>query len=218
MRELALGGLIAIAFGMASYYASDQFGVFSYANVILGGLAIAVAAARGLSRLRGASSPAFRGVLIRGVLGILAAALLGIAMERAAYHSGIQFDWSFERKFALSQATVTALANLPCELTASLYYDDFDPRSRSTRLLLRTMERTGGLRFDERRLVTNSRPSRDPPRAPSTKPSTASALSTIERSTSHEEPARGTSNAPMRSDSPDLRRRCSPRAIASAIW
>jgi hypothetical protein len=152
MRELALGGLIAITFGMGSYYATDHFGVFNYANVILGGLAIAFAAARGLSRLRGASAPAFRGVLIRGVLGILAAALLGTALERAANYSGIQFDWSFERKFALSEATVTALDDLPCELTASLYYDDFDPRTRSTRLLLRTMERSGGLRFDEKRI------------------------------------------------------------------
>jgi len=152
MRELALGGLIAIAFGMGSYYATDHFGAFNYANVILGGMALAVAAARGLSRLRGAGVPAFRGILARGVLGILAAALLAVAVERAAYHSGIQFDWSFERKFALSEATLTALADLPCQLTATLYYEKFDPRSRSTRLLLRTMGRTGGLRFDERRL------------------------------------------------------------------
>ena len=152
MRELALGGLIAIAFGMGSYYATDHFGVFNYANVILGGLALAVAAARALSRLRGASAPAFRGVLARGLLGILAAALLGAALERAAYHSGIQFDWSFEQKFALSEATVTALGDLPCELSATLYYEDFDPRNRSTRLLLRTMGRSGDLVFDERRL------------------------------------------------------------------
>ncbi len=152
MRELALGGLIAIAFGMGSYYATDHFGVFSYANVILGGLALTVAAVRALFRVRGASAPAFRRVLLRGLLGILAAALLGAALERAAYHSGIQFDWSFEGKFALSDATVTALGDLPCELSATLYYDDFDPRSRSTRLLLRTMGQTGGLVFDERRL------------------------------------------------------------------
>lgn len=152
MRELALGGLIAIAFGMGSYYATDHFGVFSYANVILGGLALTVAAVRALFRVRGASAPAFRRVLVRGLLGILAAALLGAALERAAYHSGIQFDWSFEGKFALSDATVSALGDLPCELSATLYYDDFDPRNRSTRLLLRTMGQTGGLVFDERRL------------------------------------------------------------------
>jgi hypothetical protein len=152
MRELALGGLIAIAFGMGSYYATDHFGAFNYANVILGGTALAVAAARGLSRLRGAGAPAFRGILARGVLGILAAALLALAVERAAHHSGIQFDWSFERKFALSEATLTALADLPCQLTATLYYEEFDPRSRSTRLLLRTLVRAGDLRFDERRL------------------------------------------------------------------
>jgi hypothetical protein len=152
MRGLALSGLIAIAFGMGSYYATDQLGLFSYANLILGGLALALAAARGLARFRGAGAPAFRGVLARGALGILAAALLGTALERAADRSGIQFDWSFERKFALSEAVLTALADLPCDLTAILYYDDFDPRSRSTRLLLRTMERTGHLRFEERRL------------------------------------------------------------------
>ncbi len=152
MRELALGGLIAIAFGMGSYYATDHFGVFNYANVILGGLALTVAAVRALFRVRGAGAPAFRRVLGRGLLSILAAALLGTALERAAYHSGIQFDWSFEGKFALSDATATALGDLPCELSATLYYDDFDPRNRSTRLLLRTMGQAGGLVFDERRL------------------------------------------------------------------
>lgn len=153
MRGLALGGLIAIAFGMGSYYATNQLGLFSYANLILGGLALALAAARGLARFRGATgAPTFRGVLARGALGILAAALLGTALERAADRSGIQFDWSFERKFALSEAVLTALADLPCDLAATLYYDDFDPRTRSTRLLLQTVERTGRLRFDERRL------------------------------------------------------------------
>ena len=152
MRELALGGLIAIAFGMGSYYATDHFGLFSYANVILGGLALAVAAVRALFRVRGANSPAFRSVLAPGLLGILAAVLLAAALERAAYHSDIQFDWSFERKFALSEATVTALGDLPCELSATLYYENFDPRNRSTRLLLRTMGQSGGLVFDERRL------------------------------------------------------------------
>jgi hypothetical protein len=137
---------------MGSYYATDHFGAFNYANVILGGMALIIAAARALSRLRGASAPAFRSVLVRGLLGILAAALLGTALERAAHHSGIQFDWSFERKFALSEATVTALGELPCDLFATLYYEDFDPRSRSTRLLLRTMGRSGDLVFDERRL------------------------------------------------------------------
>ena len=152
MRELALGGLIALAFGMGSYYATDHFGVFSYANVILGGMALALAAVRALLRVRGATAPAFRGVLSRGLLVILAAVLLGAALERAAHYSGIQFDWSFEGKFALSEATVTALADLPCELSATLYYEDFDPRNRSTRLLLRTMQQSAGLVFDERRL------------------------------------------------------------------
>ena len=153
MRALALGGLIAIAFGMGSYYATKELGLFSYANLILGGLALALAAAGGLSRLRDAvAAPAFRGVLARGALGILLAVLLGAALERAADRSGIQFDWSFEQKFALSEAVLTALADLPCDLAATLYYEDFDPRSRSTRLLLRTLERTGRLRFDERSL------------------------------------------------------------------
>jgi len=152
MRELALGGLIAIAFGMGAYYATDHFGFFNYANVILGGLALAIAAVRALSRLRGAGAPAFRGVLLRGALGVLTVALLAAALERTAHYSAIQFDWSFERKFALSEATLTALADLPCELTATLYHEDFDPRNRSTRLLLRTMQSTGGLRFEERRL------------------------------------------------------------------
>ncbi len=152
MRELTIVGLIALVFGLGSYYATDHFGAFNYANVVLGGLALAAAAVLALSRLRGAGLPAFRGTLVRGLLLILAAALLGAAMERAAHRSRIQFDWSFEGKFALSDATLAALADLPCELTASLYYENFDPRTRSTRLLLRNMAQTGGLRFDERRI------------------------------------------------------------------
>ena len=152
MRGLGAGGLIAIAFGMGSYYVTDHFGLFSGVNALLGGLALAVATAHALSRLRGASAPPFRGILLRGLLGIAAALLLAAALERAAHRSGVQFDWSFEKKFALSEATLAALADLPCPLTASLYYEDFDPRIRSTRLLLRTMAQTGGLHFDERRL------------------------------------------------------------------
>jgi len=152
MRELGAGGLIAIAFGVGSYYATDQFSLFSGANAVLGSLALAVAAAHALSRVRGAGAPAFRGILLRGLLGIAAAVLLAAALERAAHRSGIQFDWSFEGKFALSEATRAALGDLPCPLTATLYYEDFDPRRRSSRLLLRTMAQTGGLHFDERRL------------------------------------------------------------------
>jgi hypothetical protein len=152
MRELGAGGLIAIAFGVGSYYATDQFGLFSAANAVLGGLALAVATAHTLARLRGASARPFRGILLRGLLGIAATLLVAVALERVAHRSGIRLDWSFEEKFTLSEATRAALADLPCPLTATLYREDFDPRIRSSRLLLRTMAETGGLRFDERRL------------------------------------------------------------------
>jgi hypothetical protein len=237
MRGLGAAGLIAIAFGMGSYYATDHFGLFSGVNALLGGLAGALATAHALSRLRGASAPPFRGILLRGLLGIAAALLLAAALERAAHRSGVQFDWSFEKKFALSEATLAALADLPCPLTATLYYEDFDPRRRSSRLLLRTMAQTGTLSFDERRLDDHpdeeDRYAIDPPtpscfvrgsvpdrrtshRGPSTRP--LPFPSRAGRSTSLEEPAKEISSAPMRWDSPGSRRRSRPRAIACASW
>ena len=47
MRELAYAGLVAIVFGLGSFYATDQFGGFNTANLVAGGVAIVTALALG---------------------------------------------------------------------------------------------------------------------------------------------------------------------------
>ena len=68
MRALALAGLIAIAFGLGSYTATGELRAFNLVNLGAGAAALLVAAGAGLRRLRGAGAPAFRRVLLRGLL------------------------------------------------------------------------------------------------------------------------------------------------------
>lgn len=146
MSGLALAGWIALAFGAGSYYAVGQAGWFSTANVVLGGLALAFAALRALAGARGAAAPAFRGSLARGLLGVLLTLAAGVALERVASASGWQLDWSFGQRFEASPAVREVLAELGT-VDATLYYDTFDPRIRSTRLMLRTLAEGGHLHF-----------------------------------------------------------------------
>ena len=60
MRELALAGFIAVAFGIWSYYATERFGWFGYANLLFGTLALLVSAVFATSRLRGIGSASSR--------------------------------------------------------------------------------------------------------------------------------------------------------------
>jgi hypothetical protein len=139
MRELAAAGLIAIAAGLGSYYATDHFGFFSAANLVLGGLALVVALARGAFRLRSVGGVHSRPVVLRGLLVIAAALAVAVGLERAAARSGAEFDWTGEQSFDLSQATRDACKALQGEdhrVTTTLYKDEGDPRIRRTRLLL----------------------------------------------------------------------------------
>jgi gliding motility-associatede transport system auxiliary component len=155
MSGLAVAGWIALVFGAGAYYAVGEAGWFSRVNLALGALALTAAIVRALARARHATAPAFRGPVLRGLLGILAVAAGGVALERLASASKLQFDWSFERRFELSEATRNVLAELG-SVDATLYTEDFDPRIRSTRLLLQTMAGTGHLRFlGERHLVNH---------------------------------------------------------------
>ena len=80
--------------------------------------------------------------------------LAAVALERAVARLGVQLDWTFERKFEPAPATLDALREL-CEqgeLDALLFGDDFDPRRRSTRLLLQTLAAKSCLRFEARSL------------------------------------------------------------------
>jgi len=149
MRELALAGFIAAAFGIWSYYATDQFGWFGYLNVGFGIGALLVAAAFAARRLRGIRGNAGR-VVARGALLIVAALVVAVMAERVAAWSQIQFDWTFEGAFEPSPATLKALQELPEEATATLYFDPADPRVRRTRLLLARIAQSGPLRLRDR--------------------------------------------------------------------
>ncbi len=154
MPGLGLAGLIAIAFGVIPVLLTDELTPFSLVNFALGGLAILAGAFRAVARLRAASEPVFRRALVRGAAGVLAVAAVGAGLTWLADRSGAQLDWSMESRFELSPATRQALeAAADGEpLEAFLYRDPFDPRIRSTRLLLETLAAAGPLSFSEREL------------------------------------------------------------------
>jgi hypothetical protein len=152
MRELALTGLIAAAFGLGSYYATKQFGTFSTLNLVLGSLLLVAAFAVGARRLRFAGGPLSRRVIGRGLLLVVGALALGVGLERVAARSQVVFDWTFERRFELSPGTLAALDRLPEGVRTILYHDRYDPRTRRTRLLLETIAQAAGgkIEVDER--------------------------------------------------------------------
>jgi hypothetical protein len=150
MRVFALAGFIAVGFAIASYYATDHFGWFGYANLILGSLSLAAAAGAGTRHLHRVVGAASYRVVARGLCIILVALVVAAGSERLAAHAKIQFDWTFERAFELSPATVKALHELPEEAVATLYYDPLDPRVRRTRLLLARLAQEGRLRVRDR--------------------------------------------------------------------
>ena len=152
MRELALVGLVALVFGLGSFYATRQLTPFALLNLAAGTLALAGAAGFALRRLRFAAGSHSRRLLLRGLLGVAGALALAVALERAAAWSALRADLTFERSFELAPATVKALAELPDELTATLYYDRFDPRARHTRLLLASLAESGRVQVRERLL------------------------------------------------------------------
>jgi ABC-type uncharacterized transport system len=82
---------------------------------------------------------------------VLAVAAAGVALERLTAAADWQLDWSFEQRFALSDAVRGVLQELG-SVDATLYHASFDPRARSTRLLLRTLAETGHLELRERSL------------------------------------------------------------------
>ena len=132
MRELALAGLVAVVFGVGSYYATRDFGVFSLANLILGWGALLAALAIGAQRLRFAGGPHARAVILRGLGGVAVVLVLAVGLERAADRSGIRFDLTFEQRFELSPAIVKKLEEIEGKLSATLYHDPLDPRVRRT--------------------------------------------------------------------------------------
>ena len=110
--QLAYTGVLMVVFGLGSFYATEHFATFNIVNVVGGSAALVAAAVLGLRSLRFGRGPHARRVISRGVLTIVAAAALGTALERAAHYANIQYDWTFERHFELSEATRKACADL----------------------------------------------------------------------------------------------------------
>jgi hypothetical protein len=151
VRELALVGLVALAFGLGSYYATDEFGTFGVFNVALGTLALLGAGAFFLRSFRGMGSPDARRVLGPPALGVVATLAVAVAVERLAARIE-PFDWTFERRYAPSEATRTILAELRERVQATLFCEQGDPRCRSTRVRLETLAEYGPLEVREREL------------------------------------------------------------------
>jgi len=143
MREFALAGFVAVAFGLLSFHATDRVGAFSIANFALGGAALLGAGWLSARRLRAIGGPHSRRVIGRGLLRVALALFAAIGVERAAALAELRFDWTFEGRYELAPATRDALAELPAPLEILLFYDPLDPRIRRTRLLLETLTHHG---------------------------------------------------------------------------
>ena len=143
MRELAVVGFVALAFGLFSFHATGHVGAFSIANGALGAAALLVCGAVGAGRLRALGGPHWRRAVLRGLLGVIGAMLAAVALERAATVADLRVDWTFERRYELAPATRQALAALSEPLEILLFYDPLDPRIRRTRMLLDTLARHG---------------------------------------------------------------------------
>jgi len=152
MGALGLAGLIALAFGLGSYYATGELGRFGQANLVAGTLALLAAAVGALRSVRGMGTPLARRILATRALGLIGVLALGVGLERGADALGWRFDWTLDQRYTLSPATREALEALPDGVRATLYYDPGDPRVRSTRLLLDTFAATDELEVQERLL------------------------------------------------------------------
>jgi ABC-type uncharacterized transport system len=154
MREWLAVAAIALGFGVLASFASEEPGWFALANFGLAAAALLLGALQVAFRARHASAPAFRRPVAVGLLRVALALLAAVALERAVAALGVRVDWTFERKYQPAPATQETLSEL-CgagELDALLFGDDYDPRRRSTRLLLQTLASNSCLAFEARRL------------------------------------------------------------------
>jgi hypothetical protein len=152
MREWLVVAAIALGFGILASFASEEPGWFALANFGLAAASVVLGTIQVAFRARHASAPAFRRPVALGLARVGLALLAAVALERAAAAAGVRIDWTFERKFQPAPATLDALAAL-CErgeLDALLFGDPYDPRRRSTRLLLQTLAARSCLGFEER--------------------------------------------------------------------
>lgn len=158
MREWLVVAAIALGFGILASFASEEPGWFALANFGLAAAALVLGTIQVAFRARHASAPAYRRPVALGLARVALALVAAVALERAAAAAGVQLDWTFERRFEPAPATLEALDAL-CEegeVDALLFGDAFDPRRRSTRLLLETLAAKTCLGFGERRLGADS--------------------------------------------------------------
>jgi len=152
MLQLAYVGLAMVATGLASLYAIEHATSFSLVNLLGGGLALAVAGALALKRLRSASSPDSLRAIRLGASRIALALIAGVGLELAADRSGIGFDWTFDRRFEIADSTIEACEAAGAELRATLFHTAGDPRVRRTRMLLETLAKNCPVQWDVRSL------------------------------------------------------------------
>ncbi len=143
-RGLGSLGLVALAFGLASYNSLDEFNAFNVVNMVLGAGLVALGAVSALVRAARRTSHADWGPTVESALTALAITWAAVLVQLFIAFWGPRFDWTFERRFALAPATTEAVHALgeegPLELT--LYGLQGDPRLRATRLLLEQIART----------------------------------------------------------------------------
>ena len=149
MRELAVVGLVAVLFGLGSFWATDHFGAFSAVNLALGGAALLAALGLGARRLRALGGPHSRPLVARGLGGIALALALAVGAERLADRLDWRFDWTLEGEFEPSEAVCRALGELAGPLELRLFSDPLDPRRRRTRLRLEALARCGPVEVRE---------------------------------------------------------------------
>lgn len=150
LRQLAIAGAIALAFGLGSSYAIGEASLFASINLAAGGVALAVAALGGLRRLRGVGTPAARRLLLPRLALLVAVVIAAVLLERGALRLGWRLDWTSEQRFELSEAMQRELAKLTSPLEMTFYRERGDPRARRTALLLASLARGRPIVLHER--------------------------------------------------------------------
>lgn len=133
---LALVGLIVLAFGLFTRQALGLDTPFVIAHGVLGVAALGTALLLALLRIGKSRQPALLRPALRSIGGGVATCALALLAYWGVVQADVRFDWTFEGRFELSEATHQLLAELPAPLALTLYFDPGDPRIRNTRLLL----------------------------------------------------------------------------------
>jgi gliding motility-associatede transport system auxiliary component len=154
-RPLALVGCVALLAGVAYSWALGEPGPFGAINLALGTLALAAAGVLGLRDWRRHTAAVPRAPLVDGVLLVIALCWGAVLVERLAHASHVRFDWTFEKTYELSPATLEKVRCLtrrgPLQLT--LYDDPQDPRRRTTRALLDVIAAREGVQVAQRAIA-----------------------------------------------------------------